>query len=472
MSRESKLVKNTLILSIGTFFPKFAAFITLPILTKYLSKSDFGIYDIIITLVSLVLPVATLQIQTAAFRFLIEIKNNEEEVRKIVSTIFIFIFPTSIGALVILYFCLFKLSVTLRLLICGYFFADIVVNAARQVARGIHKNMDYSFSAIISAACKIIFVFLLVMFLKMELIGAVIALGLSSLFSLLFLMIKTKMFRYIKFEYANTATLKSLLSYSWPLIPNSMSLWVMNMSDRLVITSFMGTVANAIYAAAYKVPSMITLAQNTFTMAWQESASIASKDSDANKYYSDMFKQIFNLLAGFMGLIIGCTPLLFKILIQGDYSEAYPQMPILFMGLFFSCLSSFLGGLYIAYKATKSVGITTIIAAAINLVIDLILIKFIGIYAASISTLVSYIFLFSFRMIDIRKFVKIRINVVHMLSILMVLVVQCILCFMQITALNVINITVGIIFFIVLNKGLLKTILNKAKSMLTNKHKI
>lgn len=469
MSRESKLVKNTFILSIGTFFPKFAAFITLPILTKYLSKSDFGTYDIILTLVSLVLPVATMQIQTAAFRFLIEIKHNEEEVKKIISTIFIFIIPTSIGALVILYFCLFKLTVALRLLICGYFFADIVVNTARQVTRGLHKNMDYSLSAIISAACKIIFVFFLVMFLKMELIGAVIALGLSSLFSLIFIMIKTGMFHYIELGCVNFTTLKSLLSYSWPLIPNSMSIWVMNMSDRLVITSFMGPAANAVYAAAYKVPSMLTLAQNTFTMAWQESASIASKDSDADKYYTAMFKQIFNIVAGFMGLLVGFTPLLFRILIRGDYSESYPQMPIIFMGLFFSCLASFLGGIYVAYMATKSVGITTIIAAAFNLVIDLIFIKSIGIYAASISTLVSFIFLFVFRMIDIRKYVKIKISVVYMLAIFMILAVQCVFCFMQITALDFVNIAVGTILFIILNRSLLKTIFGKMRSKLISK---
>ena len=56
MSREGKLAKNTLIISIGTFLPKLASFITLPILTGYLTQVEYGTYDLITILVSLLLP--------------------------------------------------------------------------------------------------------------------------------------------------------------------------------------------------------------------------------------------------------------------------------------------------------------------------------------------------------------------------------------------------------------------------------
>ena len=75
MSREKSLIKNTIVLSIGTVIPKFASFIVLPILTGYLTKTEYGTYDLITVLCSLFLPAVTLQIQTAAFRFLIEKKD-------------------------------------------------------------------------------------------------------------------------------------------------------------------------------------------------------------------------------------------------------------------------------------------------------------------------------------------------------------------------------------------------------------
>ena len=71
MNKEKQLIKNTIILSIGTMLPKLAVFITLPIYTKYLTKEEYGIYDLIATIVSLIIPIITLQIQLAAFRHLI-----------------------------------------------------------------------------------------------------------------------------------------------------------------------------------------------------------------------------------------------------------------------------------------------------------------------------------------------------------------------------------------------------------------
>ena len=87
MKRETKLFKNTMIMALGTFMPKFVGIITLPILTECLTKQEYGTYDLLLILISLILPIATLQIQSAAFRFLIENRDNKEELKKIISSI-------------------------------------------------------------------------------------------------------------------------------------------------------------------------------------------------------------------------------------------------------------------------------------------------------------------------------------------------------------------------------------------------
>lgn len=51
MNREKSLVKNTAILSLGTYLPKLTTIITLPLLTGYLTQAEYGIYDLITTLV-------------------------------------------------------------------------------------------------------------------------------------------------------------------------------------------------------------------------------------------------------------------------------------------------------------------------------------------------------------------------------------------------------------------------------------
>ncbi|MCD8187928.1 MAG: oligosaccharide flippase family protein [Ruminococcus sp.] len=468
-SRGEKLVKNTAVLSLGTFLPKLAVMITLPILTGCLTKAEYGTYDLIVNLVSLILPAETLQIQTAAFRFLIDVRGKEKEIKSIITNILVFIIPTSIIALIIMFFCLYSLSFVMRIWICVYFFADILAQAVRQVARGLNDNLGYSISAIVNGVGKIVFDVILVMFFDTGLEGAVVALAISSIASFVFLVIKSKLYRYIDLKCVSKAELKELLKYSWPMVPNSMSMWVVNFSDRFVITSVMGVAANAVYSAATKIPQILTVAQSTFTMAWQESASIASKDDDADAYYSSIFKVVFNVIAGFMGLLIGFTPLLFMILIRGDYDEAYNQIPILFMGMFFYSLSAYLGGIYVAQKATKSVGITTIAAAICNLAINISLIHWIGLYAGSISTLVSFVVLYVYRMINLRKSVKMKYDHKYMIAIIIALGVMCFLCFQRNFILNCVNCVIGITAFFVLNRGLIKAMLKKAKKMLSKK---
>lgn len=466
MSREGSLVKNTFILSIGTFLPKVVSFITLPILTGYLTKDEYGTYDLIITLASLFLPAVTLQIQTVAFRYLIEVREKPERIKTIISNIMAFLMPTSVLGVVILFFCLYKVDIYIRLLICLYYLADTVVNACRQIVRGLSLNRVYSWSAIISSIGQLIFVLVFVKGMRLDLFGATMALMLAEMISAVFLIIVARIHSYIDLRTVRWEEIKGMIQYSWPMVPNSMSMWVIRVSDRLVITSVMGLSANAIYAVANKIPQLLTLAQTTFTLAWQENASIVSKDEDAPKYYSIMFRMMFDLMAGSMMAVIACTPVLFRILVRGDYDSAYIHIPILLFSMFFYAMSAFLGGIYVAYMKTKSVGITTTIAAAINLIVDLLLIHHIGIFAASISTLVSYIFLFFYRMFDVKKIVAITNDKRHMFLIILMMLLVGGACMFRLWYLDVINCIVAFSAFFILNRSMLTALLKIAEKKL------
>ena len=469
MSRNSRLAKNTVVLAIGTFLPKLASFITLPLLTGYLSKEEYGTYDLIIVLVSLLLPAATLQISSAAFRFLVEVREDVQQVKRIVTNIYAVILPMSAITLTGLFIFFNETGTWIKIWICCYFLFDVLVGAARQVARGLGKNMVFSICSIMSAIGKLLFTLVFVWFLKMRLLGAVISLVAACLFSLVYIVLSLKLYRYIDVKLISKESIMELLGYSWPLVPNALSEWVMRVSDRFVVTYFMGLTANAVYSVANKIPSLLSLAQSTFTMAWQENASMVSKDDDADKYYSSMFQTMFDLIAGFFGVLMAVTPLLFILLIKGDYDDAYNHIPILFMGIFFYSLSAFLGGIYSAYKKTLSVGVTTMIAAILNLVIDLALINWIGLYAASVSTLASHLFLFVFRIIDVRKLVKIKFSVRHLVIVLLLIIMECFLCFQRSFWLDIANFIISTAAFFLLNHSFVKSVWKKMKSILAKR---
>ena len=466
MNRNSNFVKNTLILSIGTFLPKVAAFFTLPVLTGYLTKEEYGTYDLITIMVSLLLPAVTLQIQAAAFRFLLEHKTDEEYKKKIITNIFSLTVPVSIVALIILYFVLPDTSGIIRICMCIYYFSDILFHTTLQISRGIGNNLNYSISAIINATGKMIFVIVLVRFFKMGLLGAVIALSVSTTIAFMYIAIKVRLHKYIDFKLIDGKCTKEMLKYSWPIVPNELSLWVMNMSDRMIVKEVMGIANTAVLAASTKIPSLINLAQSAMVLAWQENASITAKDEDSSKYYSDMFRVMTNLQMGVYSIVVASTPILFRILIKGEYSESYYQIPILCLSIYFSGLATFLGGIYVGKKATNSIAYTTISAAVINIVIDLLTIHHIGLYAASISTLVSYIALFTFRIFDVQRLVKVRCEKGLLAVQIVIMLIEMILCYQQTLICNIINGVIAVMAILIFNRPLLKGCIKALKKIL------
>jgi O-antigen/teichoic acid export membrane protein len=325
--------------------------------------------------------------------------------------------------------------------------------------------------AIINSIGNVLFLLILVMKLSAGLKGAVFTLFAAYTLASFFIGYRIRIHRYFDLSARDPQMIKKMLAYSWPMVPNSMSAWIMRVSDRLVVTFFMGVAANAVYAVANKIPGLLTIAQNTFTMAWQENASVVSRDRDAGEYYSHMFETMFDLMAGFFGLLIAATPILFKLLIRGDYTEAYNQIPILFVAMFFSGMSTFLGGIYVAYKESKSVGVTTMAAAACNLIVDVVLIRRIGLYAASGSTMISYLMLFIYRSIDVQRMVKVTYKVKHMLIILAIMVVESILCFQQNLTLNLLNMVLGCIVFFAINRSFVRAVVKKGTAYLNKKRR-
>lgn len=467
-TREKNFLKSTIILAFGTFLPKFASFVTLPIYTACLTKNEYGTFDLVTILCSLLLPVATLQVQSAVFRFLLDRRDNSEQIRGVISVLYLFVIPVSAVVLGITYAAMGKsLSPHLRILIVLYFFADILLAVTRQIARGLSKNHIYSMSAVINSFLNMGLVVVFLVFRKQGLTGLMQSLLISATVSFFYIFCALKIWKYFDMSKVRWEVLKKIINYSWPMVPNSVSLWVMRVSDRAIISIFLGVEANAIYAVANKIPTILQLAQNTFSMAWSESASLTVNDHDVSDYYSRMFKTLHRVLAGFSALLMAGLPVLFSILIKGDYDKAYVHISILIVGMFFSNVAIYLGGIYVANMKTKSIGLTTILAAVLNFGINILCIGKIGIFAATLSTSVSYLFLMIYRMIDVQKFQTIKFDYREIVITDSILVVMCVVCSQRTPAAYFANVITGCCLCIVLNHALIR----KTGAMVQNKWK-
>ncbi|AMN31882.1 lipopolysaccharide biosynthesis protein [Clostridium perfringens] len=464
MTREKKLLINTGILALGDFFPKFLTVLITPILTLKLTQVEYGEYDLIITIVSLLIPIATLQISSAVFRFLITKRDDKAACDAIISTVYLFVIVMSIIAGIIYYLCVGQKSGVVGIFVSIYFVCNVLLITTQQVLRGLGKNLIYSLSAIIQAVVSLVCFFLLTGGLNLPnygLLGVTISLSLSTTIPFLLLMIKCNILSKIKPKEASFKLLKSMLLYSWPMVPNNLSLWVLGLSDRLLITAFLGLKMNAIYAVANKLPSIFSSLQGAFITAWQESASLAKEDDDKDEYYTKMCDWVYRLLTGIMSGLIMCTPIIWRILIHGDYEEAYCQLPILYIAMMFNCMSSTIGGIYIAHMKTKSVGLTTMASAVINFVINIIFIQKIGIWAASLSTLISYFLLWLFRMYNVQRFQRINFDKKMIICSIFSLSLMTLLNYQQKLFFDCINVIICLCILIFFDRKIIMTMYDK-----------
>lgn len=411
VDRNKELAVNTVILGIGQLIPKFLAILLLPLLTSYLTTDEYGNYDLILSIASLLIPIVTMQIQQAVFRYLLASKSVEDKTFYVTSSL-VYIGASSIVCYPVVYLILrlLKIDSFSALLICILFLSEALYSLLGQIVRGLGYNARYSVSVVVYSAVNLVATAVMLMGFHLGLQGVIISLTIGYLGADTYMVIASGMISYFELDKFSSVSLKELLIFSMPIIPSSIALWVVNLSDRLIIIHFMGAAANGIYAVANKIPSLYSTAYGIFNLAWTETAAKVSDDGDPAEYYTKLFSGLFKFLIGVMLALIAVTPIIFRVLVKGDYGTAFFQVPILYFGIFFNSIVNFYSGIYIALKRTKQVGYSSVAGAIINAAINVLLIGEIGLYAASISTAVSFLVIAIYRAVDLNKVIEIKYN--------------------------------------------------------------
>lgn len=473
MSREKQLVKNTAIITIGKICTQLVTFLLLPLYTAILSTEEYGIVDLLNNLVNLCLPIVTFQIEQAIFRYLIEVRNQEKEEKEIITTsIFTVILQIVIYVLI---YCLvsnfihndYKYFLLTNVIVC------IMSSIMLQIARGLGDNKRYALGSFIIASLIIVFNVIFITLFRWGAYGMLLANFVAHLIGSVYLFIAEKTITKISFKSFNRNVLKKLLKYSIPLIPNAISWWILNASDRIIITYIINASATGILSLANKFSSVYMTVYNIFNIAWTESVALYIKDKDSEEYISKISNIIFNLFS-FMALgIIAVMPFVFDLFINEKFREAYNLIPILMVAVIFNMLIGLISVIYVAKKDTKAIAKTSFCTAIINIIIDLAAVNFIGVYAATISTLIAYVIMAIYRYYDVsKKYIKIKLDSQNIFIVFIIGIIIIFAYYINIKYLNVIALLICIIGAISLNKNSIsfikKFIINKFKGKKVN----
>ena len=459
MNQKKELIKNTLIISIGKFSTKLVSFLLLPLYTSILSTSEYGEFDLLNTISIFLIPVITLQMDEAMFRFLID-ANDDNDKRKIFSKTVIFaICSTFIWALIIfLVGTVINYQYTPWLVF--YCASSVLYTIASAFSRGEGKFKLYSFLAFCSSILNIILNIIFIAVLRMGLTGLFLAYIISSILVGLYGLWRLKAYRYITFKYQYKGVMREMIRYSLPLVPNSVSWSLISLSNRLIITSQLGIGMNGIYSVSNKFPTIINTCYGFFNTSWRESASRAVKNDNRNSFYCSVYLNLKRFLLGVSIMMIALLPFIFNILVNKNYNEAYTYIPFMIISIYFTNMSSFCSGIFAAYKDTKILAPTTIVATLISVTFNILFINKIGLFAPVLGTLFAYFVLNLYRNYKLRKYIILPRDVYMPYNVL-VIGILLVLYYQESIGLHLLGLIIGAGYTIYINKGFIREIFNR-----------
>ncbi|MGN0334582.1 MAG: lipopolysaccharide biosynthesis protein [Lachnospiraceae bacterium] len=459
MSREKELVKNTAIVAVGRVCTKLLSFFLLPFYTSVLSTEDYGIVDLLNTYVSLLLPLVVFQIEDALFRFMIDVRDSETERNKVISTTFFFCLAQSVLFMMIYFVVQSFIEIPYKEFLAINLVESIFSGALLQLTRGLGDNYVYAFGSFLNALTAILLNIVFVLFMHMGAKGMFLTVVLTHIVTICYIVFKEKVYRHVRIRSFDRELLKNMLSYSLPLVPNILSWWVMGASDKSIVSFFMGISANGILSVSQKFSTMYTTFYSIFNLTWTENASIYKGDADRAQYYSQIIETSFRVLASACLGIIACVAILFPWLINARFGEAYYQIPIYMLSSLVYSVIGIFSVVYIADKRTKEIAKTSMIAAALNVLINVVLIRHIGLYAASVSSVAAYAFIFTVRYFDIQKIIRIRLKKSAVISTVFMMILDFIVYYLRINWLSVLNLLLVAVYALILNRKILSEII-------------
>ncbi len=469
MNREKTLAMNSIIYMIGTLSSKLLVFLLLPIYTVYLSTQEYGYYDMVYTTVLMIVPLVSLQIYDGIYRFTMDTQEDRELSNKYISNA-LFIITVSILVTVPITLAInAAIKIEYLSLIYVQIIATCIFNTWQMIARGLKRNTLYAVSGIVMTLLMLVLNILFIVVLHYSVEALLVSNTISMVAAFIFLEYKLQVFRRIRANYINKATVKELVLYTIPLIPNTISWWLLNLSNRYIIIYCLGNDYNGIFAVASKFPAILLTVNMVFNYAWQDTAIYEKNSVDRDIFYSKIFNYFFKLQMGVLLLTIPFVKIFSAFAIGKAFTEAAYYIPFLLIGAFFQFFMTFFSSFYYVFKKTSHLLYTTLIGSVTNILITLILISNLKIYAACIANIVSSVIVVLIRYLYINsKFmIKIKVGLKNILSYIPLLAVYCVLYYQTGIAANMVALLSGVLIMGILCKDQLlkfKNIFMKLKT--------
>lgn len=409
MNKYQKLASNTIVMAIGQFGSKLLVYVMLKFYTGWLGTDGFGDVTNIINASALLISVVTLSISEGVLRYGLDKANNGRHV---------FSIGINVAVVGIVIFAAFVPLIGFIDFLAGYewlIFMYVCTGSIKGIcsiyvrARG-HVKL-FAVDGMLTTVTNILLNILLLGVFDMGILGYVLSVSLADFCSIVFLCIRARLPQKYR-PLGNDKLLRgAMLRYSIPLMPTTIMWWIINVSDTFMVRAIHGSSANGVYSFAYKFPNLAATVVGIFLQAWHMSAITERNSRTISNFYSNVFSMMQTIMfIAVAGIMLILRPMIMPFFGSEGFEGAYFYVPLLLGAVLFQCSSNFMGSIYEASNKTMHSLASSAIGAALNILLNLLLLNTIGVVGAAAATLISYIVVFVYRVIDTKKYLYMKID--------------------------------------------------------------
>lgn len=390
-------------------------FLSVLVLTRLLTTGEYGsfaiytswglVFAIIITLnVSSSVSRAKFDYDEATFREYTSAVLALGVSAGLIASVIVLLLPDAVIA------ALFALPKSYILLAALSTTAELSVNTTLAVWLVEYKYQWRSLVMVLIAAAEVVLPVIMIvlpipLFATDKALAAIVGISVVSFASGLFFLYRrmaagAKLVFYNAWSYA--------LKYALPLIPHALSGLILAQFDRVLIDRYIGRSQAGLYSFAYQlgeITYMIWIATNSAWVPW-------FFEKMTQKNYAVIRQRANQYLLGFTAITIAAIlagSFLVQIFGPPDFWQTRAIVPVIIGSQFFLLLYSFYANVEFFVKKTFYISIGTALAAAINVVLNIVLLPIYGYEVASWTTFVAYASLFFFHVIIVRYRLKMSI---------------------------------------------------------------
>jgi O-antigen/teichoic acid export membrane protein len=232
--------------------------VEIPIITKALGASQYGVWSLISVTISLLVPFAALSLGIAVVRFL-AVEHDRVKLADDFFSAGVAVFLAGLALAIGLFFAAKPLAIAVLGTPSAAQYIElasilIVLNALYQLGLGfIRMRREIGLYTALSAIERVARVGAIVVLLSLGLGLTGVVMGVIASALLMSLLALGLVIHRTGFHMPHFTHLDAYLRWGLPLTPNVALLWIIQVSDRYMVSYFLGTTAAGIYSAAYSI---------------------------------------------------------------------------------------------------------------------------------------------------------------------------------------------------------------------------